>query len=330
MNYIKAPRYLLSTDEFVAVAGEKALAKVNPEDFISLPGNKKGLPPSVVRRTLEKQGTDYSFRVVAHINLRGGVGKTTCTVTAATRAAQYGFKTCVMDLDMQASASLSFGVVVDEDEPVFCDVWQKPAEMLHTALHKVDEGLYLLPSSLENGLADSMLATSPSNQKKAARAVCDQLNAEKFDLVFIDCPPSLGVMVVSAICAADIIVIPVWSDACSYRGLKLALQEISSIRDAFGLPAPEIQILFSRYDARESLSAETIRKLKEEFPEYLCKEFIRTSTQFAKTLERSETVFASHRKSTAREDYDSYVRSLLNIQTFTLSTKGASDGRKER
>jgi len=315
MDDVKSRRYLLSAEELAGVAGEKALSKISSEEFVSLPGGRKGVLPLAVRRTLEAKGTDYSFRVVAHINLRGGVGKTTCAVTAATRAAQYGFKTCVMDLDMQASASLSFGVVLEESEPVFCDVWQAPADRLQSSLRKVDEGLYLLPSSLENGLADSMLSASPAHQKKAARVVCDQLEAEEFDLVFIDCPPSLGVMVVSAVCAADIIVIPIWSDACSYRGLKLALQEISSIRETFGLPAPEIRILFTRCDARESLSNETIRKMKEEYPEYFCPAIIRTSTEFAKTLERSETVFASHRKTTAREDYDSYVRDLLNIKT---------------
>ncbi len=313
MSNLKLPRYLLSIEELKAITEKKAVSSISSNEFISLPGGRKGILPSAIRRTLKKKGTDYSFQVIAHINLRGGVGKTTCAVTSATRAAAYGFKTCVLDLDMQASASVSLGVTIDEEQPVFCDVWQKPYETLSSALYKIDEGLYLLPSSLENSLADSMLASSPANQKKAVMNVCEQLKTEEFDIVFIDCPPSLGVMVVSSVCAADIIVIPVWSDACSYRGLKLALQEISSVCDAFGLPIPEIRILFSKYDARESLSIEALRKLKDEFPQYFCSTYIRTSTEFAKKLEQSETVFASQRKSTAREDYDSYLRELLHI-----------------
>ncbi len=169
-----------------------------------LAGNRKGISPGMVREYLTGLGFSYPFSVVAHINLRGGIGKTTSTISAASRACQYGFKTCILDMDPQGSSSLAFDALPGQEDPIFYDVWQKPSEMVMGSLKKIGDYLYILPSSLENALLDSSLM-NPSSQKKAVRGVCDELKANGFDLVVIDCPPSLGIAVISSICAADTI-----------------------------------------------------------------------------------------------------------------------------
>ncbi|MBU0485480.1 MAG: ParA family protein [Proteobacteria bacterium] len=299
------------------------LQKMGLDEFI--PGSRKGLRPGQARNYLTAKGTKYESTVVAHINMKGGIGKTTTTITTATRAAQYGFKTCILDLDPQASSSLAFDKMPEDGDPIFCDVWQNPASILINSLKKIQEDLYILPSSLENSLLDLSLI-NPGSQKNAVKGVCAELQKHGFDLVLIDCPPSLGTAVISSICAADVIIIPVGSDAFSIKGLELTLNEISSISDTFNLPLPRIKILYTKFDKREAITTDTLQRLSKNYPDFLFPVAIRTSTDFSKALARRETVFASGRKSSGKEDYDIYVRHLLGMPRPKQTRK--ANGRK--
>lgn len=313
----KPPRYIITTAEFSLCTRQtvKGLSRFfGDKELIPLPGGKVGIPSQLARMYLSlKEGVDYSFRVLAHINLKGGVGKTTSTISFASRAVQYGFKTCILDMDSQGSASLAFDLVPEDDDPIFCDVWQNPEEMLMGSLKMIQDDLYILPSSLDNGLLDISLI-NPMSQKNAVRGVCEVLRANGFNLVLIDCPPSLGTAVISAICAAGIIVIPVCSDKFSFKGLKLTLNEIFSIHEAFQLEKPEIRILFTKFDRREKIADHALKQLSSEYKDYLIPVPIRTSTEFSKSLENKGTVFSVPKKTKAKNDYDKYVREILGIK----------------
>jgi chromosome partitioning protein len=272
------------------------------------------VPAAVVRELFLSRKFAYDYRSVAFINLKGGVGKTVSAANTATRAVQYGFKTCMIDMDMQGSLSLLFDSIPGEEDPIFFDVWQDPVEMTMGALSRVEEFLYILPSSLENGLLDSSLA-KPAAQKNAVRGVCNVLAENEFDLVVVDCPPSLGTAVISSICAADTIVIPVNNDSFSLKGLKLTLQEIESICGTFGFPEPEIKVLFTRYDKRQTMTRDIYGQVEKEYKDYLVPVVIHTSTDFSKAIARRETVFASPRKSQAKSDYDIFIKNILGLDT---------------
>lgn len=284
---------------------------LGPEGTIPLTSATIGATADGVRRFFEMRGISYQPRIIAHITMRGGIGKTTATISTAVRAAQYGFKVCVLDLDPQASSTLAFNAAPDEGDPIFYDVWQSPREFLPDALRTIRENLAILPSSLENALLDASLI-NPGSQKKAVKGVCEVLKACGHNAIIIDCPPSLGIAVISAICAADITVIPVGSDAFSMRGLEITLNEIASIRDTFGLPMPEIRILYSRYDRREKVSRDMLDSLRCRYA-HLPLTVIGTSSEFSKALAAGKTIFSSFRKSQARDDYDQYVRDVLGL-----------------
>lgn len=278
-----------------------------------LPASDQQIPSSHVRRMLGTMGVKYSPKTIAFVNLKGGVGKTISAISTASRAVQYGFKTCLIDMDSQGSASLAFDCEPDEDAPIFFDVWQKPDEMLIDSLVQIDDQFYLLPSSLDNALLDSSLS-SPVAQKKAVRDVCNVLRQHGFDLVVIDCPPSLGTAVISTISAADTLVIPMANDPYSFKGLSLTLAESRAIRETFGLPEPDVRILMTRYDRRERLTGETHERLKKEYSDLLLPVVIPTSTRYAQALADRETIFASTDYRDVKQPYDALVRHLLNIQ----------------
>ncbi|MDA9982064.1 ParA family protein [Gammaproteobacteria bacterium] len=307
-------KYLLTLKDFRKLWGAAENSQLTEIATTRLKGNQSGIPPEAVRKFLKDRGVSYRFRVVTVANLKGGIGKTTAAISSATRAAQYGFKSCILDLDPQASASLALNCLSGDDEPIFYDIWQNPEDLLVGALKHVQPNLSVLPSSLENSLLDTTLL-NPASQKDAVANVCQKLRRLEYDLVIVDCPPSLGAGTISAICAASTIVIPINNDSFSFKGLDLTVSEVHSICNTFRIQEPEIKVLFSRYDRRESISADAIGKLENEFSEYLLPVFIRTSTKFSKALSRNETVFASGAKSNPREDYDLFTRTLLNIET---------------
>lgn len=271
------------------------------------------LDPLDLRRFLQKKGTSYDPRVVSFINLRGGIGKTTGAISLATRASQYGFNTCLLDLDSQASATMALDRVPEDDEPVFYDVWQHPEEMVLGSIRPVNDRLHILPSSLENGLLDAAMV-NPKAQKNGVAGIVDVLIENETDLIVIDGPPSLGAAVISSICASDRIVIPVGNDPFSIKGLEITLQEIESICDTFQVELPEISVLYSRYDRREKMTKTTLDYLKKNYPDKLVKKPIRTSTEFSKALAERRSVFGVQRNSTARKDYDEFTRNLLQIK----------------
>ncbi|MFC1671865.1 ParA family protein [Planctomycetota bacterium] len=290
-------------------------------DLLSLPAETAPrsaaarLSSSQVRRVLTSLGFPFPRLTIAFMNLKGGVGKTTSAVTIASRAVQYGFSTCILDMDAQGGATLALGVALEEGDLIFNDIRQDPAGMVTEAVVDIEENLSIVPSDLENSLLDVGMM-NPAVQKKAVREACDALHADRFDLVIIDCPPSLGAGVISTICAADVIVIPVGSDAFSFRGIELSLEEIGVIRETFGIEDVTLRILLTCVDRRLTLAARAQEKLTEAYPQYLLPGVIRTSTEFSKALENRETVFASSRKSNAREDYDTVTRALLGLDLF--------------
>jgi chromosome partitioning protein len=287
-----------------------------PEQLVSLPGNRLGVPSSQVRQYLSDNGIDYAARVIVFANMKGGVGKTTSAVSIATRAVQYGFKTCILDMDSQGSASFAFDLMPSDDDPIFCDIWQNPENMVMGALKEIDEGLYLLPSSLDNGLLDLNLI-NPASQKNAVANVCQTLKHNGFDLIIVDCPPSLGTAVISSVCAADTLIIPVCSDAFSIKGLELVLSETQSICATFNLDMPRIEILYTKFDKRTGLSKKVFLQLSRQYQNSLFSRPIRTSTEFSKALGKNETIFASLKKSNAKEDYDYFARHLLGLNSFS-------------
>ncbi|MCP4156425.1 MAG: ParA family protein [bacterium] len=298
------------------------LGKTNKETRVILtdkfefnaPSYVSRVPAFIVRQLLEPLPgkVSYGFKTIAFMNLKGGVGKTVSAASTATRAVQYGFKTCMLDMDMQASLSLLFNCIPQENDPIFIDVWQDPANTVPGALKKIEDSLYMLPSALENGLLDSTLS-KPAYQKNAVRDVCNVLKENQFDLTIIDCPPSLGTAVISTICAADIIVVPLGHDYFSLKGLNLTLQEMESICDAFGLKKPEVKVLFTRYDKREKMTKNIHELIKKDFSQFLTPGVIRTSSDFSKAIAKGETIFASSRKSNAKADYDVFVKHILEM-----------------
>lgn len=298
-------RRLLSSDGRHARKSEVTL----PDTDLFGRGSK--IEPAMMRALLKANGHKFKRRSYAHLNMRGGIGKTTASINLATRAAQYGFKTCLVDLDPQASATYALVPDLPDEYLVLADIWNEP-EAIDDCILQIDPGLLIVPSSLDNSILDDEW-DHPGIQKKVIRSILDLLWKKDIDLVVFDAPPSLSSIVISIIAAVDTIVVPVWSDPFSIRGLKLMIQETESISQAFKIRPPEMRVLYSHFDRRLKISDTLFSYVEQTWPKRLLGTRIRTSTEFSKSITKRESIFKNTVKSAATEDYDAYTRELLNI-----------------
>ncbi|MFP6764720.1 MAG: AAA family ATPase, partial [Planctomycetaceae bacterium] len=147
------------------------------------------------------------MRIIAVMNQKGGVGKTTTSVNLAAGLARCGRKVLLIDLDPQGHASLHVGVEATPVVPTVYDVFSQSGT-LGEVRHLVSENLFLAPSNVDLAAAEVELVDSPVREVILRDALQRLTEAEPYDYIIMDCPPSLGVLTVNALTAADEVLIP--------------------------------------------------------------------------------------------------------------------------
>jgi chromosome partitioning protein len=199
-------------------------------------------------------------QTIACTNQKGGVGKTTTVVNLATYLALLGDRVLVIDLDPQGNATSGFGVDRGTVDGTTYDalVGDRPLAALHVATPV--EGLRLVPSAIELAGAEIELASMIGRERRLGRAI--RVEADSWDWILIDCPPSLGLLTVNALTAADSVLIPIQCEYYALEGLSQLLATVNLVRDHLN---PELAIggvLLTMYDSRTNLSAEVAAEVK--------------------------------------------------------------------
>ena len=203
-------------------------------------------------------------KIIAVVNQKGGVGKTTSTVNLAASVALKGQKVLLMDIDPQGNATSGLGVNKRELETSSYDVIVN-ALPIEKAIRKTEfENLWVLPSNMHLAGAELELVDMKHRESKIKNAVAP-IKAD-FDFIFLDCPPSLGLITLNALCAADTVLVPI---QCEYYALEGLSQLMSTIRQVKRLYNPHIEmegVLLTMYDGRLNLTQQVVGELKRFFP----------------------------------------------------------------
>ena len=196
------------------------------------------------------------MRRIAIINQKGGVGKTTTTVNLCAAIAEAGLRTCLVDLDPQAHATLHLGVTPKRDEPSVYDVLTQSMP-LAAARVRVDDHLWLVGSDIDLAAAELELAGVVGREL----ILRDRLRSdgEPFDYVFIDCPPSLGVLTINALAAVDEVLIPLQPHFLALHGLSKLLETIALVAERLNPALRVTGIVYCMYDTATRLAAEVER-----------------------------------------------------------------------
>jgi chromosome partitioning protein len=199
-------------------------------------------------------------RVTACTNQKGGVGKTTTVINLAAYLALSGTSTLVIDLDPQGNATSGLGIDRRTVDRSVYDALIEGAPMGELTVGTPVAGLDLIPSTPALSGAEVELVGTPVRERRLAASLAS-LNG-RYERVFIDCPPSLGLLTVNALTAADGVLIPIQTEYYALEGMSQLLNTIRLVRDGLN-PRLEIEgVLLTMYDARTNLAAQVAAEVR--------------------------------------------------------------------
>jgi chromosome partitioning protein len=238
-------------------------------------------------------------RVIVVANQKGGVGKTTSTVNIAAALAQVGQRVLVIDLDPQGNASTALGVAHDrgvastydvlvDGEPL-ADVMQESAEA---------PGLYVVPATIDLAGAEIELVSVVARENRLRKAIlahpwvgtAEEAGAERFDYVFVDCPPSLGLLTLNALCAGAEMLIPIQAEYYALEGLGQLLETVEMVKAHLNPNLIVSTILITMYDGRTRLAAGVADEVREHFGPQVLKTSIPRSVRVSEAPSYGQTV----------------------------------------
>jgi chromosome partitioning protein len=198
-------------------------------------------------------------QAVAFANQKGGVGKTTTVVNLASYLALAGDRVLVIDLDPQGNATSGLGVDRNRGESVY-DAVVEAAALADLTVPTVVDGLCLVPSSIALAGAEVELAPIEQRERRLARLL--EPLADTYDYIFIDCPPSLGLLTVNALTAADSTLIPIQCEYYALEGLSQLLATVNLVRDHLN-PGLEVKgAVLTMLDGRTNLGADVAAEVR--------------------------------------------------------------------
>lgn len=259
----------------------------------------------------------HGLRVIAIANQKGGVGKTTTTINLGTALAAIGERVLVIDLDPQGNASTGLGVAPDARAQTSYDVLSGSADLKEVAVMTSVPGLHVIPANSDLvGLESELMSEQnrPYRLRDALTKLAGQLNAgqsgDGFDYVLIDCPPSLNLLTLNALTAANSVLVPVQCEFFALEGISQLKETIDQIRATLNPGLTIHGVVLTMHDARTTLSREVAENVRSFFGAKVYESVIPRNTRVAEA--------PSHGKPILLYDYDcagsqAYIRLATEI-----------------
>jgi len=249
------------------------------------------------RRILEANASPLpaATRVITVSNQKGGVGKTTTTVNLASALARRGANVLVIDLDPQGNASTALGVAHRPENTSIYEVLLGDQTMHEALQQSTDhENLFCVPSTINLAGAEIELVSLVAREQRLRTALESflQESEREFHYVFIDCPPSLGLLTVNAFVAAREVLIPIQCEYYALEGLSQLLGNIQLIQKHLNPALRVSTILLTMYDARTNLAHEVAAEVREHFPSETLAAVIPRSVRVSEAPSYGQTVHA--------------------------------------
>ena len=236
-----------------------------------------------------------STRIFTVANQKGGVGKTTTTVNLAAALARGGSRVLVIDLDPQGNASTALGVDHRADTPSVYDVIIDDEPMTEIVQKSPEfEGLYCLPATIHLAGAEIELVSMVAREQRLRTSLQRFLDEtpELFHYVFIDCPPSLGLLTINAFVAASEVLIPIQCEYYALEGLSQLLNNISLIERHLNPTLTVSTILLTMFDSRTNLANQVAQDVRDHFPDQVLPTPIPRSVRISEAPSYGQTVIS--------------------------------------
>jgi chromosome partitioning protein len=237
-------------------------------------------------------------RVMVVANQKGGVGKTTSTVNLAAALVQLGQRVLVIDLDPQGNASTALGVDHHRGTPSTYEAVVEGAPLDEVMVGSSElPGLYIVPATIDLAGAEIELVSLVAREQRLHKAITAhplvggaELGDDRFDYVFIDCPPSLGLLTLNALVAGEEMMIPIQAEYYALEGLGQLLETVDMVRAHLNPRLSVSTILVTMYDARTRLAAGVADEVREHFGDRVLRSTIPRSVRVSEAPSYGQTV----------------------------------------
>jgi chromosome partitioning protein len=250
-------------------------------------------------------------RIIALANQKGGVGKTTTAISLAAALAEIGQKILLVDFDPQGGCALGLGIEPGGLEVTVYDaLLDRTLQVEEVIIGTKVEGLDLLPSNIDLAAAEIMLVQEVAREQTLMRVLAPA--RVKYDFILIDCPPSLGLLTINALTAADGVIIPLECEYYALRGMAQLMDSIERIRDRLN---PRLQIdgiVPTMYDPRTLHAREVLARVEEAFGPRLFDTYIRKTVRFAEAPVAGETILTYAPSSKGARAYRNLAQEVMS------------------
>ena len=255
-------------------------------------------------------GIHGNARIIAMCNQKGGVGKTTTTINLGAALAEYGRKVLLVDFDPQGSLSVGLGLNPHDMTASVYDLLMNPQITLDEVIVPTDvPGMDLLPSNIDLAAAEIQLVGEVAREQTLARVLQDAKN--DYDAILIDCQPSLGLLTVNALTAADGVIVPLECEYFALRGVALLKTTIDKVRQRLNPRLRIDGVLGTMYDARTLHAREVMERLVQAWGEDVFHTVIRRTVKFSDSTVAGEPITSYASASAGATAYRTLAKEVL-------------------
>ena len=251
------------------------------------------------------------MKIIAIANQKGGVGKTTTAVNLGAALAESGKRILIVDLDPQANATSSFGLQAVEQtslyEPLVGD-----ASIIERIFPTERDGLFIVPSDLDLAGAEVEIARMPNHLTRLAETLKPLHADQTFDFVFLDCPPSLGILMSNALAAADELLTPIQCEYLALEGLVKIVRLIEQVLDSGANDRLKLGgIVMTMFDARTNLSQQVVADVRKHFGERVYDTVIPRSVRLSEAPSFGKSILEYASSGPAAQAYRALAREFI-------------------
>jgi len=249
-------------------------------------------------------------KTIAIVNQKGGVGKTTTAVNLAAAVGAKGKKVLLVDIDPQGNATSGMGVEKRQLQSSAYDILindSKAKDVIKTSKFK---NVDILPANMNLAGAELELVEIENRETKLKLALAQV--KDEYDYIFMDCPPSLGLITLNALCSADTIMVPI---QCEYYALEGLSQLMSTVRQVKRLYNPHIElegVILTMYDGRLNLTQQVVEEVKKFFPNKVFKTVVPRNVRLSEAPSFGQPVMYYDRLSKGSSAYEELAKEFIN------------------
>jgi chromosome partitioning protein len=259
------------------------------------------------------------MKIVAIANQKGGVGKTTTAVNLSAALAELRHRILLIDLDPQANATSSFGLQGVEETSLY-EALLGGASVTEKIFPTRRDDLFIVPADLDLAGAEVEIARMPNHLTRLAETFKPLKEDETFDFAFIDCPPSLGILMSNAMAAADELLTPIQCEYFALEGLVKIVRLVEQVRDSGANKRLQLGgIVMTMFDGRTNLSEQVVAEVRQHFGERVYQTVIPRSVRLSEAPSFGKSILEYASTGVAAEAYRALAKEFLKRQSVSAS-----------